>query len=275
MRPLICVDELARSLDDPTLVLLDVQWNLTGPPGADLYAGAHLPGAVHLDLDTAPAGPPGDGRGRHPLPEPEALERALRTAGVDGDSRVVAYDQRTSLSAARAWWVLRWAGLTEVRVLDGGLAAWESEGRPVTAAVPSPRPGAVTVRPGSLPVLTANDVLGFAATGILLDSRAPERFRGETEPLDPVAGHIPGAVNAPMAGYLREDGHFPTADVLRAYFAGHGVDGARPVGTSCGSGVTAAHTALALAEIGVEAALYVGSWSEWCSDPARPVALGG
>ncbi len=271
MSALVTPDVLAAELDD--VVVLDVQWTLVGVPGRDLYAAAHLPGARFVDLDTDLAGPPG-ARGRHPLPDAAVLETALRHAGVGRDSSVVVYDQRTALSAARAWWVLGWAGLDDVRVLDGGLAAWVAAGLPVTTAVPEVEPTTLTVTTGHRPVLTAADVPTMVRDGILLDSRAPERYAGDVEPLDPVAGHLPGAVNAPMAQQLRPDGRLRGPDELRAYFAGLGVTPGVPVGTSCGSGVTAAHTALALHEAGLQAAVYVGSWSEWVADPARPVATG-
>ncbi len=255
------------------VVLLDVQYNLVGTPGRDLYAAAHLPGARFLDLDTDLAGPPGAG-GRHPLPDVAVLQRAVRRVGVEPTSQVVVYDQRTSLAAARAWWTLRWAGLQDVRVLDGGLAAWTSAGLPVTTVLPQVAEGTVVLSPGHRPVLGPGDVERVARDGILLDSRAPERYAGDVEPLDAVAGHIPGARNAPMAQQLQPDGRLLPAARLRDYFRALGVTDQIAVGTSCGSGVTAAHTALALDEAGFDAAVYVGSWSEWVADPARPVATG-
>lgn len=269
MSTLLTPAELAADVDARGVRVLDVQYTLDGD-GPSLYAVAHLPGAPHLDLDAVLAGPPGSG-GRHPLPDPDVLEAGLRALGVREGEPVVVYDQQTSLAAARAWWVLRWAGVEDVRVLDGGLAAWREEGRPVATDVPSPPPGDVVVRPGSVPVLDADGAERVARDGILLDSRAPERFRGETEPIDPVAGHIPGARNAPMAEQLDPTGRFRSGDELRAYFASLGVDGTREVGTSCGSGVTAAHTALALHLAGHEASPYIGSWSHWITDPGRPV----
>ncbi|KGN38382.1 sulfurtransferase [Knoellia aerolata] len=272
MSTLLTPAGLASLVEAGRVRVLDVQYTLSGD-GPALYAAAHLPGAAHLDLDEVLAGPPGPG-GRHPLPEPSVLEAGLRAVGVrDGDS-VVVYDQQTSLASARAWWVLRWAGLTDVRVLDGGLAAWRAAGFAVTDRVPSPTPGDVVVTPGSLPVLDAEGAARVARDGILLDSRTSERFRGETEPIDPVAGHIPGARNAPMADQLDAEGRFRPPEELWAYFSDLGVDGSTQVGTSCGSGVTAAHTALALHLAGVEATPYVGSWSHWVTDPDRPVATG-
>lgn len=284
MTALITVPELAAWLADPDrasrLVVLDVQFRLShprlpdGPTGRQLYAESHLPGARFVDLDTALADPPGL-RGRHPLPDMARLQDALRALGLDDDSPVVAYDEGNGLGAARAWWVLSYAGLPAVRVLDGGLAAWRAAGHPVTAEVPAAAAqGTVTVRPGGMPVLDADAAAELAATGLLLDARAPERFAGQSEPIDPVAGHIPGAVNAPMGDYVAADGRFLGREDLHRYFTGRGVFAHSRVGAYCGSGVTAAHLALALREIGIPAAVYVGSWSEWVADPSRPVATG-
>jgi thiosulfate/3-mercaptopyruvate sulfurtransferase len=273
MSALVSADELAVLMEHGRVVVLDVQYELLGPPGSELYAAGHLPGARHLDLDGALAGPPGPA-GRHPLPDPLALEAALRACGVDDSGEVVVYDQRTSLAAGRAWWVLRWAGHPGVRVLDGGMAAWVRAGYPVTTEVPRPDPGDVRVRPGSVPVLDAQGAAAMARGGVLLDVRAPERYRGEAEPIDPVAGHVPGAVNLPMSELLSDDGRFLPPDRVRAVAAAHGVHRDTPVGTTCGSGVTAAQAALALHEAGITAIPYVGSWSEWIADPVRPVATG-
>jgi thiosulfate/3-mercaptopyruvate sulfurtransferase len=276
MTALITVDELAARLDH--VVLLDVQWNLTvtpdAPHGDDLYATAHLPGAHHLDLDSDLADPPGRG-GRHPLPDLARLQARLRECGVEDGSSVVVHDQGPGFGAARAWWVLRWAGLADVRVLDGGLAAWAAEGRPTTTEIPSAATGSVTLRPGVLPTVDAEGAAALGGDGILVDVRAPERYRGETEPIDPVAGHIPGAVNAPTTANALPDGRLRPVDELRERFAALGIHaGSDHVGVYCGSGVTAAHTVLALHEAGVEAALYPGSWSEWITDARRPVATG-
>ena len=270
---LITADELAVALERGEVRVVDVQYALVGTPGRELYAAKHVPGAPFLDLDTALAGPPGP-RGRHPLPDPAVLEDALRTAGVGEDDEVVVYDQRTSLSAGRAWWVLRWAGHPQVRVLDGGLAAWERAGHPVTTEVPTVARGDVVVRPGSVPVLDVDGATAMARHGVLLDVRAPERYRGETEPIDPVAGHVPGAVNLPMTDLLTEDGTFRSPEEIRRRAAAAGVHRDTPVGTSCGSGVTATQMALALHLVRIDAVPYVGSWSEWVADPARPVATG-
>lgn len=273
MSALLSADDLAAALDRGTVRVLDVQYALTGTPGRELYAAAHVPGAPFLDLDAALAGPPGP-RGRHPLPDPAVLEDALRRCGISDEDDVVVYDQRTSLSAARAWWILRWAAHPQVRVLDGGLDAWRRAGHPVTTDVPAPEPGSITVRPGSVPVLDADGAATMARSGVLLDVRAAERYRGETEPIDRVAGHIPGSRNLPMTDLLADDGTFLPREEVRARLRPVGVHRDTPVGTTCGSGVTAAQMALALHELRIDAIPYVGSWSEWIEDPHRPVATG-
>lgn len=278
--PLVsCTDlavSLAVSLPEATPpTLLDVRWRLGGPPGREDYDAGHLPGAVYLDLNTDLAAPPGPG-GRHPLPAPGDLQRALRAAGVRDGHEVVVYDAGDGSIAARLWWLLRWAGHDRVRVLDGGFAAWRAEGRPVTTDVPTPEPGDVTVRPGHRPVVDADGAAELARTGLLLDARAPERYRGDVEPVDPKPGHVPGAVNAPFSAHVGEDGRWRTPAELAGRFAQLGVDADRPVGAYCGSGVTAASVLLALEVAGVtdKAALYAGSWSNWSADPDRPVATG-
>lgn len=272
---LISVDGLRDELagGDPP-VLLDVRWLLGGPDGAGEYAKGHLPGAVFVDLDTQLSRPRGPGEGRHPLPDPVALQETLRDAGVSDGSRVVVYDAANSTSAARGWWVLRWAGLSDVRVLDGGLAAWESAGLPVTTEVPLPPVGSFVVDAGRLPVLDAGEVARWARESVVLDARAPERYRGDVEPVDPVAGHVPGAVNSPTVENVETDGSFRPAAELRERFVAAGVDDGIPVGVYCGSGVTAAHTLLALEVAGFSGVLYPGSWSEWVCDSSRPVATG-
>ncbi|QGN56984.1 sulfurtransferase [Nostocoides sp. HKS02] len=255
-------------------VLVDVQWNLTaagGPPGRDLYAAAHLPGAHHVDLDAELAGPPGPG-GRHPLPTAQAVQAALRRCGAHDDSAIVVYDQGLSFAAARAWWVLRHFGARDVRVLDGGLAAWVAAGGATTTEAPPPRDGSFEAHAGGMPVLDAAGAQALARDGVLLDARSPERYRGETEPIDPVAGHIPGARNAPTLDTANPDGTFLPGERLRELFSRTGIRPGDRVGSYCGSGVSAAHQVLALHEAGIEAALYVGSWSDWITDPTRPVA---
>ncbi|TCM40208.1 sulfurtransferase [Kribbella sp. VKM Ac-2568] len=275
MNPLISADSLAGELRSATdrPVLFDVTWNLAGPPGRDAYDAGHLPGAYFVDLDAELAGPPGAG-GRHPLPEASVVEAALRRAGVDADTRVVVYDAVNSTAAARAWWIFRYFGLSEVRVLDGGLAGWQEAGGEVTTAVPPESKGSFVASPGHVPMLDAEGAAAVAESGVLLDARAPERFAGEVEPMDKVAGHIPGAVNAPTTANVDATGHFLPAEELRERFAGLGVSAEGETGVYCGSGVTAAHEALALEIAGVHAPVYVGSWSEWITDPSRPIATG-
>lgn len=273
--PLVSCTDLAVSLSaeaPPTLV--DVRWRLGGPPGREDYDRGHLPGAVYLDLDADLAAPPGPD-GRHPLPAPDDLQRVLRAAGVRAGHPVVAYDADNGSIAARLWWLLRWAGHDQVRVLDGGFAAWAAEGLPVTTDVPAPAAGDVTVRPGHMPVVDADGAAGLARTGLLLDARAPERYRGDVEPIDPAAGHVPGAVNAPFSAHVGEDGRWRAPGELAGHFAELGVNGNTAVGAYCGSGVTATSVLLALEVAGLDgAALYAGSWSNWSADPARPVATG-
>jgi thiosulfate/3-mercaptopyruvate sulfurtransferase len=288
MTPLITVGELARLLasggassaqNPPTL--LDVRWRLTGPPGIEGYQAGHVPGAVFVDLDRDLAAPPGHG-GRHPMPSTAGFQAAMRRAGVSDGRLVVVYDDADSTAAARAWWLLRYFGHSQVRVLDGGYRAWTAAGQrsaislQQSAQAPPVPEGDFAARPGHMPLLDAAGAAGLARTGLLLDARAGERYRGETEPVDPVAGHIPGAISAPAAANVNPDGTFRAPAELAARFAALGVrsEGAGPVGAYCGSGVTAAHEVLALALAGIPAALYVGSWSEWITDPSRPVATG-
>ncbi len=284
MAPLTSTAHLAEALsaDEPAdrPVVLDVRWRLGGPPGRADYDAGHIPGAVFLDLDAELAAPPGAG-GRHPLPEPHRLQSTLRRAGIHDGSTVVCYDDADGSAAARAWWLLRWAGLAadRVSVLDGGYPAWVAEERPVGAEPPSGPAGTVTVRSGSMPVLDADRAAQLARNGVLLDARSPARFRGETEPVDPRAGHIPGARNAPAQQHLGSDGHWRSPAELAARFAELGLRAESDVGAYCGSGVAASAVVLALEHAGLRgperpAALYAGSWSDWCTDPARPVATG-
>jgi thiosulfate/3-mercaptopyruvate sulfurtransferase len=272
MRALISAEELRSTIG--SVVLVDVQWHLDRSPGRPDYQRAHLPGAHFVDLDAELAGPPGP-EGRHPMPALHAVQQALRRAGAHAQSRVVVYDQGPSTAAARAWWMFRYAGLAQVRVLDGGLAAWQAIGGPVTTEVPEPGAGTFEARAGGMPLLDAEAAAEVARIGTLLDARSAERFSGEHEPIDRVAGHIPGAVSAPADGLIRPDGRMRPPAELRHLFAELGATRGGPVGAYCGSGVTAAHTVLALHECGIEAPLYVGSWSHWIADPRRPVASGG
>ncbi len=267
---LVDVAEL-RSTPEPP-VLLDVRWALGDPHGHDHYREAHVPGAVYVDLGTELAAPPVPEHGRHPLPAVADLQAAARRWGITADRPVVVYDDNGGLAAARAWWLLRWAGIADVRLLDGGLGAWRAAGYPVETGDPAPpAPGDVVLGSGHLPVLDADEAAALAHTGALLDARAAERYRGEVEPVDPRAGHVPGALSFPTAGNLDGNGRFRSAGELAERFA---AVGERAVGVYCGSGVTAAHEIAALAVAGIDAALYPGSWSAWSSDPSRPVAVG-
>ncbi|NEC66264.1 sulfurtransferase [Streptomyces sp. SID9727] len=272
MKPIISASACASELAGPRPpVLLDVRWQLGGPHGRPDYEAGHIPGAVFVDLDTELAGPAGTG-GRHPLPDPEEFGAAMRRAGVRQDGPVVVYDGGQGWAAARAWWLLRWAGHSGVRVLDGGLAAWTGE---LSQETPDPVEGDFVPAPGALPLLDADDAAALARSGVLLDARAAERYRGDVEPIDRVGGHIPGAVSAPTGENVDADGRFLSPERLAARFAGLGVGGGTAeVGVYCGSGVSGAQQVLALELAGHRAALYAGSWSHWSADASRPVATG-
>jgi thiosulfate/3-mercaptopyruvate sulfurtransferase len=271
--PLLSAGQLAAELAGPAApTVLDCRWELAGGADRAGYDRGHLPGAVFVDLDRDLSGPPGPG-GRHPLPAPAAFQAVMRRAGAGHDRPVVAYDQGQPGGAARAWWLLGWFGHPGARVLDGGLPAWVAAGLPLTTEVPDPEPGDFTARPGGRPVLDAAGAAELAAAGVLLDARAPARYQGLEEPVDPVAGHIPGARNAPITDFAGDPGLAPPGR-LRELLAAHGAGDGVPVGAYCGSGVVAAQLVLALEVAGVPAALYPGSWSEWVADPSRPVATG-
>jgi thiosulfate/3-mercaptopyruvate sulfurtransferase len=267
--PLIGAEELQATQGFVTL--LDVRYVMGGPPGADEFAKGHIPGATYVDVDAELAAPPGAG-GRHPLPEPHHFVTAMRRHGVRNDRPVVVYDAWGGRAAARAWWLLRDYGHQDVRVLDGGWQAWQSVGGPVEVSPPTTTtphgPGDFDGRPGHLPMVEADGIRGVA---VMVDARAPERYRGETEPVDPVAGHIPGAVNVPTARNLDNHGHFRDRHELARVYAEVGVEPGADVAAYCGSGVTACHDVLGMAIAGIEAKLYPGSWSNWITDPQRPV----
>jgi thiosulfate/3-mercaptopyruvate sulfurtransferase len=266
--------ELLRS-DQPPLIA-DVRWNLGGPPGKPDFEANHIPGAVWVDLETQLAGPPGVG-GRHPLPTVGIFEQAMRDIGVCQDSLVVAYDAANSQAAARLWWLLTDAGHHPVKVLDGGFAAWRTAGLPTVSGpgVPTAR-GDFIAHPGQRTQLAAAEIsarLGTSHAPTVIDVRTAERYSGEKEPIDPVAGHIPGAINLPWVANVHADGRFrPPAEIAKWYAkAGDRED----VVLYCGSGITATHSLLALESAGLRpAALYPGSWSDWISDPGRPIATG-
>ncbi|OBH88481.1 sulfurtransferase [Mycobacterium sp. E2989] len=259
------------------LTILDVRWRLDEPDGRPAYLQGHIPGAVYASLEDELSDHAVAGRGRHPLPSGSDLQAAARRWGVRQDEPVVVYDDWNRAGSARAWWVLTAAGLPNVRILDGGLGAWRSAGRSLETGDATPQPGNVTVPhddlyAGALPTLTAEQAGAGGVT--LLDARAPERFRGEVEPLDPAAGHIPGATNLPSTAVLSADGTFGGEEALLRLLADREIERDAAVGAYCGSGVTASVTVAALAAAGRDAALFPGSWSEWCADPGRAVAVG-
>jgi thiosulfate/3-mercaptopyruvate sulfurtransferase len=258
---------------DPPAVL-DVRWALGDTSGRDHYRAGHVPTAVYVDLDTQLAAPAHPAGGRHPLPDLPSLQEAARQWGLRAGQPVVVYDNTGGLAAARAWWLLRWAGLDRVRILDGALNAWTQAGFDLESGDHEAARGDVILDAGHLPVLTADEAAALARDGVLLDARASERYRGEVEPVDAQAGHIPGAVSAPTTENLTADGTFAAPETLRARFAGLGAGPGGAVGVYCGSGVTAAHAVAALRIAGIDAALYPGSWSAWSADPQRPVATG-
>ena len=281
--PLIAPEELADVLGE--VILLDVRWQLGRTDGREQFLAGHVPGAAFVDLEADLADSTGDGtHGRHPLPAPDRFAAAMRRCGVRRDSPVVVYDDASGAAATRAWWLLRDHGHPDVRLLDGGWSWWNREGRPVeTGEDRNAEAGQFEADHGHLPVLDPREAAVLATSGALIDARAPERFRGESEPVDPVAGHIPGAVNVPVAQNLeppssRRAGRFKSRDALAQVYAGVGVlEGAGAVGAVgayCGSGVTATQDLFALHLLGVDAALFPGSWSAWVSDPTRPVAVG-
>jgi thiosulfate/3-mercaptopyruvate sulfurtransferase len=270
---LITAAELSRLVGaGAPVTILDVRWRLDEPDGHGAYTQGHLPGAVYVSLEDELSDHTIDGRGRHPLPSGRSVEAAARRWGIRQGVPTVVYDDWHRAGSARAWWVLTAAGLTGVRILDGGLSAWRSAGGSVDTGPVTPPAGDVTAAhddlyAGALPTLTAQQIGPDVS---LLDARAPERFRGDVEPIDPVAGHIPGAKNLPSGSVLAVDGTFLDGDALARLVPDHG----GRLGAYCGSGVTASITVAALASLGHQAALFPGSWSEWSSDPTRAVARG-
>jgi thiosulfate/3-mercaptopyruvate sulfurtransferase len=278
---LISASELAERIDDPAVVIVDCRHDLANlDAGRDGYAAGHIRNAVFADLESAMSGAKrgadGQFRGRHPLPERAALVETLRAWGINDDTQVVAYDAHGGMFAARLWWLLRWLGHPAVAVLDGGLAAWQSQALPMSTEVPVKVRGTIGEHAPLMKTVSAHELLANISSGerTVIDARAPDRFRGENETMDPVGGHIPGAKNRFFRDNLQADGRFKEADQLKADFAPLVADAAKAV-MQCGSGVTACHNLLALEVAGMPgAALYPGSWSEWCADPSRPVATG-
>jgi len=275
MNPLMDVTALNhRMTSGERTVLLDVRWALGDPHGREHYLEAHIPGAVYVDLATQLAGPADPGQGRHPLPPLQQLQESARCWGIRDHDVVVAYDDTGSTAAARLWWMLRNAGFSTVFLLDGGLSAWRAAGYAVEGGLEQASLGDVTLADGAMPVIDAAQAAAWPGKGVLLDARAGERYRGEIEPVDPRAGHIPGAVSAPTAGNIGSDGRFRPREELRDRFTALGVRPDVPTAVYCGSGVTAAHEIAALEIAGFAAALYPGSFSQWSNNPANEVATG-
>ncbi len=277
--PLIAAEALAERLDDPQLAIFDCRFDLARPDsGRERYEDEHLPGAVYADLNRDLSAPVSSVSGRHPLPEPGDFAARLRAWGVNCDSTVVAYDDGNAMYDSRLWWMMRWVGHERVAVLDGGLRRWMQLGLPLDDAIPTRPPGDFVARLRPELVVDVAQVASASADGSLqiLDARAPERYRGEVEPIDAVAGHVPGAVNHPFTLSLAADGRFRPASELRAALGDAlGGRGAPDTVAMCGSGVTACHLLLAMEVAGLHGGrLYPGSWSEWSRDPARPVTRG-
>ena len=275
---LIDASTLHAHRNDPNWVVMDCRFSLADPEaGRRAYRDSHLPGAHYAHLDEDLSDPITPTTGRHPLPDPGRLAQKLGAWGIDHDTQVVAYDDMGGmLAAARLWWLLRWLGHTACAVLDGGLPAWRRAGLPLTAEIPAARPTAFVSRPDDRLWMSTEQVLALSSTEVLLDARAAARYRGEMEPIDPVAGHIPGALNLPTDGNLTPEGHFLPVTALRERFAA-ALDDRAPATVihACGSGVTACHNLLAMEAAGLGGSrLYAGSWSEWIRDPQRAVAVG-
>jgi len=276
---LITTAELAAHLDDPSFVIVDVRHDLSQPDtwGETQYRAGHIPGARFAHMDRDLSGPKTGRNGRHPLPSPEKAAAFFGSLGIDAGKQVVAYDSGGAMYAPRLWWMLRWLGHDAVAVLDGGIGKWMREGRPTSTEFPSVRPASFAIRHVG-PTVSASDVLASLADHslTLVDARGAERFRGDVEPVDPVAGHIPGSVNRPYTENVLPDGTFKKPEALRADFAA--VIGATPpsaIVNTCGSGVSACHNLLAMELAGITGTqLYPGSWSEWSADPTRPIARG-
>lgn len=277
--PLVSAEALASAHADPAVVVVDCRYNLLDPPaGKAAYDRSHLPGARYAHLDDDLARRPRHGEGRHPLPEPEAFVATLGRWGIRATDTVVAYDEGSGAIAARLWWLLRWLGHQASFVLDGGFAAWQAAGLPLEQVEPRWQPRRYEPRRrDAAPVVATSELASRIAGGALvLDARAAPRYRGEQEPIDPVAGHVPGAHNWPFSNNVSTSGTFRLAGELRAAFLDlFGGRDATDVVAMCGSGVTACHLLLAMEVAGLPGGhLYAGSWSEWIRDPARPVARG-
>ena len=266
--------------EDETLVLLDARHDLANHQlGREQYLEGHIPGAIFLDHEIDLCGPKTGKNGRHPLPDREDFIRLLGNLGIDPTANIVVYDARDGMFAAHLWWMLRWVGCTRVRVLNGGWSAWGQISGDIEREQPAPRvPVKWALHAASMPVVDALDVLANLNNPVftLIDARAENRFRGENETIDPVAGHIPGAVNRPFTRNLDSDGFFLPVDELKSAFV-EVLANKKPenIVHQCGSGISACHNLLAMEVAGLRgSALYPGSWSEWCSDDSRPVEIG-
>jgi len=274
MSHLISPRELQGELESGRPVrLLDVRWRLDVPEGRPEYVAGHLPGAVYVDLERelSKRGYPEDGR--YPLPDVESLEASVQRWGVRTGDLVVVYDDNDAVAAARAWWLLRRRGL-EVRVLDGGLRAWVGHGYPLERGDFAPSRGNARLTAADPGAVTMDEAARAPIEGYLIDVRAPEHYRGLAPGLDPVAGHIPGALNIPVIAHIARDGTFRSPAEIRAVLDAFGIDASRPITLYCGAGISSAHSALAYAEAGIETTIYPGSWSQWSRSPRRPVAVG-
>jgi thiosulfate/3-mercaptopyruvate sulfurtransferase len=277
LRTLVSTEDLAGMLHDPQLVIVDCRFDLKDTSAQErAFAESHIPGARYAHVDRDLSGPTTGTNGRHPLPDPLVFARTLGRLGISNASQVVVYDQDSGGFAARLWWMLRWLGHDAVALLDGGFAKWQREGRPVTSAVPAVAPQTFVphLRPEML--VTAEQVAARSAGQKLVDARAPERYRGDVEPIDKAAGHIPGALNHPFLSNLDDSGAFKSAGELRAAFRREiGDTPGEQLVVYCGSGVTACQNLVALEHAGINGAkLYAGSWSEWSADPKHPIAKG-
>lgn len=277
---LVSTDWLAARLDDPGVRVVDVRWSLLEPDRARAaYREGHIPGAVHADVDRDLASPRGEGPGRHPLPRPKRFAASMSRAGVGPGTHVVAYDAGDNSTAARLWWLLRYFGHERVSLLDGGLARWNAEGRPLSAGVPAPAPAVFAATPREGFVVGAEEVERWRSdrSTLVVDSRMAERYEGKVEPIDPVAGHVPGARNRPYPLNVRSaaDPRFLEPVELRAQFEQLGAAKSERVICYCGSGVNACQNLFALELAGFRGGLlYEGSWSDWCSDASRPMRTG-
>lgn len=267
---LITADALASAMSgDASPILLDISDDLETAP----LERPVIPGAIAVSLAADISGPATKAGGRRPLPDPAMLQETLRRFGINADTQVVVYDNASGSQAGRAWWTLRWAGHANTRLLDGGLAAWQAAGNATADEPAHPAGGgSITVSPGNMPVIDANEAADIARNGALLDARGKTAYEGD--PDKPASGHIPGAICAGAKDALGSDGAFKSTEELNALYAGHGADGAKPVGVYCGSGNAAAFELAGMYAAGLEAPLYVGSWSAWSADPDRPVAQG-